>query len=310
MAVGFALNLIAASHFASHAKGSQPLSITSTLAEQQIRYAQALKQDIPEPEEVEPFQRLIQQATEQNLHQRPMREIMQTIAGQFLGTPYKANLLEQSQEETLVVTLKQFDCVLFLESVLAIARGVAVQDYSYHGFVERIRDQRYRNGEMNGYCSRLHYFSEWLLDNEKRGTVKNIGHDLKGVPLNKKLNFMSRHRHKYPRLSDDTVYKCKVEAEAKLGEVKLNYIPTNQIYRVYDRLQPGDLIGVATNIPGLDVTHTGLVYRHSDGNIGFIHASPIGKVTIARDLHRYVSRVENAIGILVARPIGQKSREE
>jgi hypothetical protein len=303
VAVGFALNLIAASHFASHAKGSQPLSITSTFAEQQIRYAQTLKQDIPEPEEVEPFQRLIQQATDRNLHQRPMGEIMQTIAGQFLGTPYKAALLDQSPEETLVVTLKQFDCVLFLESVLAIARGVAVQDYSYHGFVERIRDQRYRNGQMNGYCSRLHYFSEWLLDNEKRGTVKNIGHDLKGVPLNKKLNFMSRHRHKYPRLSDDTLYKCKVEVEAKLGEVKLNYIPTHQIYRVYDRLQPGDLIAVATNIPGLDVTHTGLVYRHSDGNIGFIHASPIGEVTIARDLQSYISKVENAIGILVARPI-------
>ncbi len=235
---------------------------------------------------------------------------MQTIAKQFLGRPYKANLLDQSQQETLVVSLKQFDCMLFIETVLAIARGVAVQDYSYRTFVDRIREQRYRNGEINGYCSRLHYFSEWLLDNEKRGTVKNIGQGLKSVPLNKKLNFMSRHRNKYPRLVDDVTYNCRVETEAKLGEIKLNYIPTNQLHQAYGQLHSGDIVAVATDIPGLDVTHTGLVYRHSDGSIGFIHASPIGEVTIARDLQRYVSRVESAIGILVARPIDPRKSSE
>jgi hypothetical protein len=51
----------------------------------------------------------------------------------------------------------------------------------------------------------------------------------------------------------------------------------------------------------LDVTHTGLVYRNADGNMGLIHASPAGKVTVAYDLHRYISRGESAIGIVVAR---------
>jgi hypothetical protein len=300
--VGFALNFIAASRFASQAWVNQPLSITSTLAEQQLLYAQTLKKQIPEIQEDERFQPIIQYATEQKLYQRPMGEIMQAIAEQFLGTAYKANLLDQSKQETLVVTLKQLDCVLFVETVLAIARGVAVQDNSYHTFINHIRNQRYRHGEMNGYCSRLHYFSEWLIDNEKRGAVKNIGHKLKGVPLNKRLNFMSTHRQSHPRLSDEATYKCFVETEAKLDGVKLDYIPTNEIHRVYAQLQPGDIVAVATNLPGLDVTHTGLIYRHSNGNIGFIHASPIGKVTIARDLQRYVSRVNNAIGILVARP--------
>jgi hypothetical protein len=301
--IGLAFNFIAASRFASHARVNQPLGITSTLAQQQILYAQTLKQAIPEPEEAKPFQRLVGYATAQKLHQRPMGEIIQAIAEQFLGTPYKADLLDQSKEETLVVTLKAFDCVLFVETVLAIARGVVVQDYSYPTFVNHIRDQRYRNGEMNGYCSRLHYFSEWIVDNEKRGAVKNIGSDLKGVPLNTTLNFMSKHRHSYARLNDEATYKCFIETEANLDGVKLDYIPTNQIHRVYTQLQPGDIIAVATNIPGLDVTHTGLAYRHLDGRVGLIHASPIGEVTIARDLQRYVSRVENAIGILVARPI-------
>jgi len=188
--------------------------------------------------------------------------------------------------------------------VLAIARGVAVQDYSYPTFVNHIRDQRYWNGQMNGYCSRLHYFSEWIFDNQQRGTVQNIGQKLGGVPLNKKLNFMTTHRQSYrPMAKDDTTYQCRVEREAQLNSVTVDYIPTNKIRRVYSQLQPGDIIAVATNIPGLDVTHTGLVYRQLNGNIGFIHASPAGQVTIARDLERYISRVDNAIGILVTRPI-------
>ena len=37
--------------------------------------------------------------------------------------------------------------------------------------------------------------------------------------------------------------------------------------------------------------------------MGFIHASPAGQVTIARDLETYISKVDRAIGILIARPI-------
>jgi hypothetical protein len=267
--------------------------------------AQTPRQEIPQTEEVERFQRVIQEAIARQMHEKPMGEIMQAIARQFLGTAYKADLLDQSKEETLVVTLKNFDCVLFVESVLAIARGVAVQDYSYQTFVNHIRDQRYENGQMNGYCSRLHYFSAWINDNQKRGTVQNIAGDLGGVPLNKKnLNYMSRHWKTSPQLvRNDANYQCIVEMEAQLDGVNINYIPTNQIRRVYSQLQPGDIVAVATDIAGLDVTHTGLVYRHPDGNMGFIHASPAGRVTISRDLQRYVGHVEHAIGILVARPI-------
>lgn len=271
-------------------------------------YAQTTRQEIPETEEVEGLWRVMDDARSHKSHQRPMGEIIQAIAQSFLGTAYKAGLLDQSKEETLVVTLNKFDCVLFVETVLAIARGVAVQDYSSERFVNHIREQRYWDGQMNGYCSRLHYFSEWIYDNEKRGAVKNIGQELGGIPLNKKLNFMSSHRQSYPRLSDDTTYQCIVQREAKLDGVTVDYIPTNQIHRVYPQLQPGDIVAIATNIPGLDVTHTGLVYRHPDGNIGLIHASPIGQVTIAPDLQRYVGKVENAIGILVARPVDPRPK--
>ena len=58
------------------------------------------------------------------------------------------------------------------ETVLATARGVAVSDTSYSGFARRLAEQRSRNGTMRGYCSRLHYFTEWPADNEDRGLLR------------------------------------------------------------------------------------------------------------------------------------------
>ena len=255
-----------------------------------------------QPEEIAGFEKIVQYAKKQNLPDRPIGEIVQAIADNFLGKPYAEGLLDKSGTEKLIVTLDKFDCVLFVETVLAIARGVAVQDYDYQNFVNRIEEQRYINGKMNGYCSRLHYFSEWINDNQKRQTVENITAKLGGVPMNKTVNFMSQHRSSYPQMAkDEATYQCRVGIEADLAKTTVNYIPTNRIKSIYSQLKPGDIVAVATDIKGLDVTHTGFVYRNADGNMGLIHASPAGQVTVAYDLHRYISRVESAIGIVVAR---------
>ena len=253
-------------------------------------------------EDLARFEKIVQYAKQQNLPDRPIGEIVQAIADNFLGQPYAEGLLDKSGTEKLVVTLDKFDCVLFVETVLAIARGVAVKDYDYQNFVNRIEEQRYLNGKMNGYCSRLHYFSEWINDNQKRQTVENITTQLGGVPMNKQLNFMSQHRSSYPQMvKDEATYQCIVGIEADLAKTTVNYIPTNLIKSIYSQLKPGDIVAVATDVKGLDVTHTGLVYRNADGNMGLIHASPAGQVTVAYDLHRYINRVESAIGIVVAR---------
>lgn len=255
-----------------------------------------------QPEDIARFEQVVQYAKQQNLHDRSMGEIVQAIADNFQGLPYAEGLLDTSGEEKLIITLNKFDCVLFVETVLAIARGVAVQDYDYQNFVNRIEEQRYLNGKINGYCSRLHYFSEWINDNQKRQTVENITAELGGVPMHKTLNFMSQHRSSYPQMvKDETTYQCIVSQEADLAKTTVNYIPTNQIKSVYSQLKPGDIVAVATDVKGLDVTHTGLVYRNADGNIGLIHASPAGEVRVAYDLQRYIRRVESAIGIVVAR---------
>lgn len=261
---------------------------------------------VPADENGVRFEQVMQYAIEQQLHDRPFGDVMQAIAEQFIGTPYVAGLLDRTKEEKLVISLNGFDCVLFVETVLAIARGVAVQDYSYQSFSDRLLEQRYRNGKLNGYCSRLHYFSDWISDNQNRGIVENITQKVGGFPLPKQLNFMTQHRSSYPQLASETNYQCLQNVEASLNQLNLDYIPQNQIYTVYDSVQPGDIIATATDIDGLDVTHTGLVYKNPDGTIGFIHASISGEVKISPDLQSYVEAVDGQIGIILARPVDSR----
>ena len=254
------------------------------------------------------FQKLTDTAIARNWQTRSMGEITQAIAEQFLGTPYEDGLLDRSANETLVTSLQEFDCVLFVETVLALARGMVMADHSSQTFTKYLQQQRYENGEINGYCSRLHYFSFWIEDNQRRGIVTDITKDLGGISLDKKLNFMSVNWQKYPKLvANEKEHRCIEQMEARLNATTLNYIPTDQIRNRYAELKSGDILAIATRIPGLDVTHTGFVYRGANGEVGIIHAAPGRGVKISPDLEAYLNRVENAIGVMVARPIEPRS---
>lgn len=253
------------------------------------------------------FREVMAYARAQNLHQRPFGEIMQAVGMQFVGTPYKAGLLDEPAEETLMLRFDGFDCVLFVETVLAMARGIAVQDYSFDTFAQHIEDQRYRDGAMNGYCSRLHYFSEWIADNEARGTVRNVTAALGGERFEKHLTFMGDHRDSYPRFAtNDSLFQGIQAMEADLADLDLYYIPQARIREVYGALAPGDIIALATSIEGLDVTHTGLVYKDAQGQTGLLHASASGEVKVSPDLQKYVENNKIQVGIVVARPLAPR----
>jgi Protein of unknown function (DUF1460) len=260
--------------------------------------------NIPNTADGKRFQQIIEYAKNNQLSQQPLGEIISAIGNQFIGAKYQAGLLDKTTQETLFISLQNFDCLLFVETVLALAKNIYRQDYSYPTFTAQIQNERYRDGKISDYCSRLHYFSEWIADNQKRGNVINITPNLGGITLPKKLNYMSSHWDKYPDTIRTTEnYRCIVQMENNLAGIELNYIPQKDIDKIYPQLQTGDIIGVATNINGLDFTHTGFIDRSNPNKIGFLHASPAGKVTIAPDLKTYVGRVKNAIGIVTVRAI-------
>lgn len=242
-------------------------------------------------------------ARAENLATQPIGVIMQALGETLLETPYEAGTLDRNEEETLVVGFGGFDCVTFVESMLAMARGVRAGAYDYATFTRHLEEQRYRDGRLNGYCSRLHYFTEWIDNNARRGIVEPLTEALGGDPFDKTLTFMSEHRASYPLLArNDSLFAELQLIERDLADLRLFYIPEHRIREVYPRLQAGDIVALATDIEGLDVTHTGLVYDFGDGRIGLLHASTSAGVTISPDLQAYVENNKRQIGIIVSRP--------
>lgn len=251
---------------------------------------------------METFDRILSDAAADSVAARPYGEIVQWVGEQLLGRPYVAGMLDAPETETLIVDLTGFDCVLYVENVLALARAIALGETSYEAYAENVRQLRYRDGEL-GYCSRLHYFSDWIGDNARRGTVENVTAAIGGERFQERLTFMTEHRDAYPKLASDSTYACIVDMEARLADVELFYVPQGQIAEVYPRLRPGDVIATATSIGGLDVTHTGFVHKTA-AHTGFMHASlSSNEVKISDDLASYVQGISSQVGIVVARPL-------
>ena len=249
------------------------------------------------------FARVMADARQSSLHAASLGTIMRTVGLQFEGKPYAAGLLNTGPEGELMVDLTQFDCVLYLEVVLAMALGIATEDYDFDTFRARLKALRYRDGQMDGYCSLLHYFSEWIINNEAHGFLQNITQAVGGIPLEKTLNYMSTHRESYPRMAEnDSLYRGILAMERDLADVALYHIPQAQIRRAYPLLRDGDILAMSTHIKGLDVAHTGLAFAQPDGTFGLLHASSSGGVMVSPDLATYVLDNKAQIGIIVARP--------
>jgi hypothetical protein len=164
---------------------------------------------------------------------------------------------------------------------------------------------RYRGGERRGYTSRLHYFSEWIADGQRRGLVKDLGAELGGAEDARPLRFMTEHRSSYPALADESVFREIGEVERRLDRHARRVIPTKRIPEVVKRIETGDVLAFATEIAGLDVSHTAFAYRDRGGILRVLHA-PLsgGVVEVTRTtLPEYVAGVRRSTGILVARPL-------
>ena len=101
-------------------------------------------------------------------------ELMLNVGKYFLEFPYVSNTLEIESEETLVINLRGFDCFTFIENVVVLTRQIREGIFTFEDYAAELEKIRYRNGRVNGYSSRLHYFSDWLFDNERKGIVKDI----------------------------------------------------------------------------------------------------------------------------------------
>jgi hypothetical protein len=247
-----------------------------------------------------------QLAVGKNLSLLPVNQIIIEIGKSFLGTDYIANSLEKGEEEKLVVHLTGLDCYTFLESSLVFARCIKEGKKSFDDYQNELTNIRYRNGKLGEYPSRLHYFSDWIFDLNKRGIGKDITKEIGGKPYDKKINFMSTHVDAYRQLKSNPKYVDEiVKIEKEISSRKYYFIPQEEISKVEDKIQSGDIIGITTNVEGLDIAHTGIAIRMEDGRIHLMHAPNVGyKVQIAeKPLADYIKGNKKQTGIMVLRAI-------
>lgn len=233
-----------------------------------------------------------------------MGKTMVAVGNTFKGAPYVAHTLEINEKERLVINLQEFDCTTYIENVLAFSLLLKKGEIDFDAFTSILQNIRYRDGELEGYSSRLNYFSEWLLNNELKGLIQNITSDIGGHPIHKKIHFMSSHRELYPMLKEIASYESIKATESVLSQKTMYIVPQDQIKTAESLIEDGDIIALATSIEGLDVTHTGFAVRKSDGHIHLLHASASGQVEITeKPLTEYLKGVKNNTGIIVARPL-------
>jgi hypothetical protein len=243
-------------------------------------------------------------ASRESLSDRTMGEIMVAVGVSFIGTPYAAHTLEAEGPEHLVVNLSGLDCVTFVENTLAISRCIMLRTFSFDEFRKQLQLIRYRGGAVNGYPSRLHYFSDWIQDNERKGVVRNITGEIGGIPDDRGIDFMSTHSGSYPPLSDPAILAQIREVEESLNKRPRLFLPKEKVSGHSHELQPGDVIGITTSVEGLDISHTGLAV-HLNGVVRYLHA-PLsgGEVQISTaSLADYLMNSKSRTGIMAARPI-------
>ena len=228
------------------------------------------------------------------------------LGDSLLGVPYVSGTLEAEGEERLIVDTLRVDCTTFVE--LSVAQWLAAR-FDSLTFGQHVQALRYRNGVVDGYLSRLHYFTDWVVCNAKRGVWYELMPTESDARLWRTdtltLNFMSSHPESYPYL------KTHVWAVDSMRKIEQQYarFPIFYIEKSYLNLPPeelpirdGDILALVTTIDGLDVTHLGFAVWQGS-KLHLMHASMShGRVVIdERTLYDYLKGRKSCPGVRVVR---------
>lgn len=228
------------------------------------------------------------------------------------GTTYAAGTLDRDSVEKLQPYLQETDCTTFVETVLALARTAVKKQSTWDEYCRQLTALRYRNGKIDGYLSRLHYFSDWIANNEQKGFVTDITKISGGVPDTLQLYFMSRNADRYPALQRNATLVDDIAVQERSLSGKITYyLPTFRLDSAsLATIQSGDIIAFTTDIPGLDIAHVGIAIQNN-GEVRLIHASSSqGRVIVEnRSILQQLKDNKKFSGIRIIRPQNFESRK-
>jgi hypothetical protein len=258
------------------------------------------------------FDEKVRWAVAQGLDTVPLPKAMAEIGRSFVGVAYVPRTLEVDGPERVVINFRGLDCVTFVENAFALARFVraggidrlASRPDAESAYARLLEEIRYRDGALNGYPSRLHYFSDWVADNARRGLVTDFSAALGGERDDERIDFMSTHPDAYRQLADPASLARVREDEARLSATGRTFVPEGRIAEVAEGIRDGDIIAATSTVAGLDVAHTGLALW-VDGTLRLLHAPLVGdSVEISTSsLAERILGIEGQDGIIVARPV-------
>lgn len=245
-------------------------------------------------------------AVDKNLEKEPISDVIVEIGKNFIGTDYLSHGLEVEGDEQLVINLTGLDCTTLLENSLALARCIKKGTTSFDGYLDELQFIRYRDGVINGYTSRLHYFSDWITNNVDKAIIEDVTRQLGGIPINFNLNFMSTHPDSYQQLKEnpDLIPIIHIQEE-EISLREYYYIPKDEFKSKEKFISGGEIIAVTTTVEGLDIGHIGIAVKMDDGRIHLLHApSPNTKVQITEEpLADYLMKYKRHSGVIVLKAL-------
>lgn len=285
--------------------GSEPAPGAADLAGSEVVpvVSQGAAPDLAQDPDRALFEERMRWAFSERLDTLPLGEIVARLGRTFVGTTYTPGVLDAEGPERLIVNLRELDCVTYVENVLAMARLIKARSADYDVYRAQLVRIRYRGGVLDGYPSRLHYFSDWIYDNTAKGVVRDLTREIGGIRRQGSINFMSTHPESYRQLADPSNLAAIKQIETSISRRPRYYIPQDRIAKVEDQIRDGDIIAMTSTVKGLDIVHTGIAVR-VDGRVHLMHAPLVGKsVEISElPLAERVQGLSGQDGIMVARP--------
>src|SRR5271170_3217541 len=222
--------------------------------------------------------RRVEQLLSQTKDDRAIDSRIEVISRHFLGRPYEANPLIGSADsaEVFTASIDRFDCVTYIETVVALARASTV-----NGFIEWLRKIRYERGRIQ-WERRNHYMTGWIRNNVRAGIIKPIS--MPAVPI------LSRER------------VLNVVPGLDPQRIRVKCVPKRAARRLEPYLQSGDLIFFVSTRKNLDVFHAGIIVR--DGKtVLMLHASRSQGHVVEQELSNFV-KANRMSGFIIMRPQG------
>ena len=220
--------------------------------------------------------RRVEQLLSETKHDRSAGSRIDFLSRHFLGHSYKPNPLIGSAgtAEVFTASLDGFDCVTYIETILALARASNVDD-----FTKWLRKIRYERGRIQ-WERRNHYMMLWIRNNLREGIIRPVS--MPAVPILR----MERVLNVVPGLDPQ--------------RTRLKCVPKRSVPRLEPHLQSGDLIFFVSTRKHLDVFHAGIIAR--DGKrVLMRHASRSRGFVVEQELSEFL-KANRMAGVIVVRP--------